>query len=548
MSFGDVLRATFNRGIDTKSYCAKCQSYLKCHQSRTIESLPRILNLCCNLESNRNAELWRQSDFLPDRVGLAIDPASGALSVYNSDDNRTSAATRTSGSCRNYSLTAILFAVYDKYEVDPSKSDHLAAYIKVSEVWYLFNDFCVVEVSSREVRRFADDWKLPCVVMYSSTDALAKQAPPIASPITADALWTPLSLSRASKPYSFTPLHPSESLRICALDAEFVSLSEEEVKLDVQGQEVVSKPSHQGLGRVSVIRPNGVAFIDDYIHTSEPIADHLTRFSGLSPGDLNPALSTRFVVNLKTVYMKLRYLVDDGVIFVGHGLKNDFRMLDLTVPSTQVIDTVELFYLPREKRKISLRFLAYVILGVTIQSETHDSIEDARTAFMLYRRYLELMEKGEDHFNGVLLNVYRMGNIHKWEVPAAAQQPQQVQLRQESPPPQPQQHRAHGRRHQPQQALDYQPQQETQMLHLQQQPRQEREEAEEEEEEQEQQQQWLILQPQQPQPQQHHHHHHHEQQPQHQLHHHHPHPRHNHQLQQPRRGGVQPQQTRKGKE
>jgi len=50
----------------------------------------------------------------------------------------------------------------------------------------------------------------------------------------------------------------------------------------------------------------------------------------------------------------------------------------------QVVDTVDLFYLKRQ-RKISLRFLAAYLLRQDIQQVTHDSIEDARTALSLYK-------------------------------------------------------------------------------------------------------------------------------------------------------------------
>ena len=90
---------------------------------------------------------------------------------------------------------------------------------------------------------------------------------------------------------------------LCALDAEFISTKEEEVEIRADGTKRVIKPAQLTLARVSVVRGwgsrEGVAFIDDYIQVKEPVIDYLTKFSGINPGDLDPAISPHALTTRK---------------------------------------------------------------------------------------------------------------------------------------------------------------------------------------------------------------------------------------------------------
>lgn len=185
---------------------------------------------------------------------------------------------------------------------------------------------------------------------------------------------------------------------LVAIDAEFVALQQEEIEVRSDGTKHTIQPSRLSLARVSVLRGSGdklgLPFIDDYISTTRSIANYLTEYSGISEGDLHPNTSDHYLVPLKFAYKKLHALVRTGCKFIGHGLRSDFRIINMNLPKEQVIDTVDLFFISNRQRKLSLKFLSWYFLDERIQQTTHDSIEDARTALLLYYKYLEFERNG----------------------------------------------------------------------------------------------------------------------------------------------------------
>ena len=66
----------------------------------------------------------------------------------------------------------------------------------------------------------------------------------------------------------------------------------EESRLRGDGSKVVTKQGRQSLARVSALdgrhtssESNALVMMDDYVVQAEPVVDHLTRFSGITPGE-----------------------------------------------------------------------------------------------------------------------------------------------------------------------------------------------------------------------------------------------------------------------
>uniref|UniRef100_A0A1B0CY10 USP domain-containing protein n=2 Tax=Lutzomyia longipalpis TaxID=7200 RepID=A0A1B0CY10_LUTLO len=491
ITFARILRNSLSGEKTIPVWCEQCKKFTPTNQYVRVTKLPKILAINCGLDNEKELQYLKRitsrtpqtghtenapvASMKPCRYGLncsRIDchfthpdrksPTSQATTSTNppksntwfplkfsltidADSNltidgdlgRRSPEQKTPEDAEKpimYDLSAVVC------QIDDGTCKNLVSIVKVPDSchavpsedgsgnWYVFNDFSITPVSMQEAVWFTLDWKVPCVLFYTTRDAATEAAAqhdngglpkgtPDFNPFTTDLYARQLML----EPCDFRPLAPSEMPTrgdLVAMDAEFVTLNLEENEMRPDGKMATIKPSHMSVARITCIRGQGeyegVPFIDDYISTQEQVVDYLTKFSGIKPGDLDANFSNKNLTTLKSSYQKLRYLVDIGVIFVGHGLRNDFRVINMIVPPEQVIDTVHLFHLPHQ-RMVSLRFLAWHFLGIKIQSETHDSVEDARAALQLYKEYVKL--KDEDKLASAIKLLYEMGKQLAWKVP-----------------------------------------------------------------------------------------------------------------------------------
>ncbi|KAG5680909.1 hypothetical protein PVAND_010387 [Polypedilum vanderplanki] len=388
----------------------QCRYGIKCTRTDCHFSHPHMRRITTSSESSNGTNGKLSDRWFPTSFKITIAGENISIDdIQNSDDDTS----------QIYNLQAVVYCI------DNGQQRNLISFILRNGQWYIFNDFCIKNVQEDEVLSFMLDWKIPSVLFYKNKNYEWNEHDnsTYESPFTSNLLLEEILNTNVEQDVSnFMPLEPHEVPKqgdIVAMDAEFVTLNPEESEISSDGKMTTFKPRVASVARISCIRGpgnerEGVAFIDDYILTQEQVSDYLTKFSGIKPGDLDANLSNKRLTTLKRSYQKLRYLVDSGVIFVGHGLKNDFRVVNLHVPSKQIIDTVYLFHIPHH-RMVSLKFLAWHFLGISIQSETHDSIEDARTSLQLYKHYLKLQE--EDRVNAALNNLYDIGKQLQWKVP-----------------------------------------------------------------------------------------------------------------------------------
>jgi DNA polymerase III epsilon subunit-like protein len=340
--------------------------------------------------------------------------------------------------------------------------------------WYCFNDFTITPVPDvREILSYDPSLLQPILVLYRrATDdvdhdgngVFHQLSGSLDSPASWESIFAlrPVSamhrrlmeagdMATLRSRLSFVPLAPGERFlpgALVAIDTEFVLLSRERAEIYCarrhgKGQylssasilenqplneplvrRVILEPSRKYVARVTVIRENGQVLVDDYVLPPPncQIVDYLTRYSGITAPDLQPNRTRHYLTMSKYVYAKLHALERAGCVFVGHGLRSDFRHLNFLLRAEQYRDTAILFRqqtgetVRGRSRLLSLRFLAGCLLRRDIQNrqhQGHDSSEDARAALDLYHVYQELERDGT--LNGTIDRLYEYGSRKNWQ-------------------------------------------------------------------------------------------------------------------------------------
>jgi PAB-dependent poly(A)-specific ribonuclease subunit 2 len=437
--FSAILKASIERESKNRGWCNKCRRYQQLSIRKSVQHLPFVMMINAALTNPTMRSLWETPDWLPTEVGILVqnrnvycfEGADLGLHIRNKTPNLVV-----------YELVGFVAEI----DVAEHQRPHLVSFINVdisspqsssgqatrTANWHLFNDFLVAPVTEKEALLFNQGFKLPCILSYQIKSAHG----------AIDQSWKEnLDTVLLFHQYSINGGHPAEDCHILgptekptqgtpiALDTEFVDLERAEIDVKADGTQETIRPAKSGLARVSVLRgageAEGVPFIDDYITIKDTtIVDYKTQYSGIRPGDLDPRTSSHNLVPLKVAYKKLWLLLNLGCIFVGHGLASDFRKINIQVPKNQTVDTQYLYLVPGKNRRFSLRYLAWAVFKEFIQEESldettidgHDSIEDARMALRLWRKFQEWQDAGI--VDQMVEEIYKKGFRYQWRPPA----------------------------------------------------------------------------------------------------------------------------------
>jgi RNA exonuclease 4 len=169
------------------------------------------------------------------------------------------------------------------------------------------------------------------------------------------------------------PRRKSENQKYVALDCEMVE----------------GKSIEHMLARVSIVDFEGRVVYDAYVKPREEVRDYRTSITGITMETLR-----RRGEPFQVVRSRVAGILKDKIV-VGHALHHDFETLEIPRPDDQQIrDTCLNSALkpPNRKQTPSLRLLSEYWLDRKVQDGSHSSVEDARMAMLLFKKFKDQWE------------------------------------------------------------------------------------------------------------------------------------------------------------
>lgn len=172
------------------------------------------------------------------------------------------------------------------------------------------------------------------------------------------------------------------------------------VAIDCEMVGVGPDGTDSALARVSLVNFHGAVLLDCYVKPQEKVTDYRTHVSGIEPKHLESDEALTF----KEAQFKTEAIIR-GRVLIGHAVYNDLQVLMISHPALLIRDTSR--YKPFRKlakgRTPGLKMLVKEILGITIQSGSHSSVEDARFTMQLYKSVKLEWEKSVGAKSGLIM-------------------------------------------------------------------------------------------------------------------------------------------------
>jgi PAB-dependent poly(A)-specific ribonuclease subunit 2 len=254
-AFLELLESSLLTNVNIRAWCATCKppDYKSQRKIKSCVSLSPVFAVTSGIDSLEHSELgrWQTEGWIPDEFSAYTLPGSSSTSRGVALRRSFEPPPQESSSKVVYKLAQVLSCIFSSPAADGSVSSHIILHtLDPSGRWVLVNGFAhswstlhdAIDFHSASCR-----CRAPCVLIYVRTDiAACAPNPAPMQPITASVFSNDVSLSssRQSHKRTFEPATMEELVtgrfpKMVGIDAEFVSLSEEETVLRADGSSAV---------------------------------------------------------------------------------------------------------------------------------------------------------------------------------------------------------------------------------------------------------------------------------------------------------------------